>query len=190
MQYRLVPAAMHGAAAALALGALAMASATLAQVDAGTAAIGPPVDTELESSLTGRPRRLSELRTRVMVVFYEDREHIPDNEETKGLLGRFIADNHLEQRLAMLPIANADGFHYAPVDSLVRTGLAEGSRRIGLDIWIDWDRRMHAAPISCVGGASNVLVIDRAGVIQWRHAGLLGDAERTELFRAVRRSLH
>jgi hypothetical protein len=166
----------------------AIASAGLAQVDAGTPA-GPPVDAELESSLTGQPIRLSDMRARVMVVFYEDREHIPENEETKGLLGRFIIDNHLEARLAMLPIANADGYHYAPVDSLVRTGLAEGARRIGLDIWIDWDRHMYAAPISCVAGASNVLVIDRAGVIQYRHAGLLGEADRTELFRAVRRSL-
>ncbi len=170
------------------LASVVIASATLAQVDAGAPA-GPAVDAELESSLTGSTRRLSELRNRVMVVFYEDREHIPQNEETKGLLGRFITDNHLEERLAMLPIANADGFHYAPVDSLVRAGLAEGARRIGLDIWIDWERHMYAAPISCVGGASNVLVLDRAGVIQYRHAGLLAESDRTELFRAIRRSL-
>ncbi len=173
----------------LLLATLTVAGVALAQVDAGPPT-GPAVDVELESSLTGDVRRLSSLRARVMVVFYEDREHIPDNEETKGVLGRFIADNHLEERLAMLPIANADGFHYAPVDSLVRSGLAEGSRRIGLDIWIDWDRHMSAAPISCVQGASNVLVVDRAGVIQWRHAGVLADGDRTELFRAVRRSLH
>jgi hypothetical protein len=189
MQYRLFRAAMRSAFPFFALSFLLLvASATLAQVDAGPA--GPAVDAELESSLTGSSVRLSSTRSRVMVVFYEDRAHIPDNEETKGLLGRFIADNHLETRLAMLPIANADGFHYAPVDSLVRSGLAEGARRIGLDIWIDWDRHMYAAPISCVAGASNVLVIDRAGVIQYRHAGVLGEADRTELFRAVRRSLH
>lgn len=170
------------------LSVLLAALPTGAQVDAGPPP-GPPVDAELESSLTGHAVHLSETRTRVMVVFYEDREHIPDNEETKGLLGRFIADNHLETRLAMLPIANADGYHYAPVDSLVRSGLAEGSRRIGMDIWVDWERHMYAAPISCIGGASNVLVLDRAGVIQYRHAGVMAEADRTELFRAVRRSL-
>jgi hypothetical protein len=150
-------------------------------------AASEPVDAELESSLTGRSTRLSTLRSRVIVLFYEDRAHIPQNEELKGNLERFIADNHLETQLALQPIANADG--YGSVASLVRAGLAEGSRRLGLDILIDWDRRLQAAPFSMQGAASNVVVIDRRGRIVWRHAGLVGPTERTALFRAIRHAL-
>lgn len=153
----------------------------------GDPAPSEPVDVELESSLTGRPVRLSSMRSRVNVLFYEDREHIPQNEELKGNLQRFIADNRLEQQLAMVPIANADGF--ASFGGLVRTGLGEASRRIGLDILIDWDRRMHAAPFSMRPAASNVVVIDRQGRITFRYAGLVGTTERSGLFRAIRQAL-
>lgn len=153
------------------------------------AAPGAPVDIELESALTGRATRLSTLRSRVVVLFYEDREHIPQNEDLKGTLQRFIADNHLEPQLMLLPVANADGYAYAPVDAIVRSGLAEGARRMGMDILIDWDRRLHASPFSLRGGASNVVVIDRSGRILFRHVGRVEEAQRTELFRAIRQAL-
>lgn len=153
----------------------------------GMVAPGEPVDVELESAMTGRPVRLSTMRSRVLVLFYEDREHIPQNEELKGNLQRFIADNHLEAQLAMVPIANADG--YASFGGLVRGGLGEAARRIGLDILIDWDRRMYAAPFSMRPGASNVVVLDRQGRITFRHAGLVGAEERSSMFRAVRQGL-
>lgn len=153
----------------------------------GMVAPGEPVDVELESALSGRPVRLSSMRSRVLVLFYEDREHIPQNEELKGNLQRFIADNHLEAQLAMVPIANADG--YASFGGLVRGGLGEAARRIGLDILIDWDRRMYAAPFSMRPSASNVVVLDRQGRITFRHAGLVGSEERSSLFRAVRQAL-
>lgn len=185
--------------ALMALSASAIAGESRAQESsAGAAPVAPaprpgepapsePVDVELESSLTGRTVRLSSMRSRVIVLFYEDREHIPQNEELKGNLQRFIADNHLEPQLAMVPIANADG--YASFGGLVRTGLGEAARRIGLDILIDWDRRMYSAPFSMRPAASNVLVLDRQGRITFRHAGLVGTGERTGLFRAIRQAL-
>ncbi len=181
------------AALSAVVASLALSAAVAAQDTTVPPATGPvlsaPVDAELESALTGRQVRVSSLRSKVIVVFYEDREHIAQNEELKGNLERFIADNHLEQQLTMQPMANADGYDYSPVNSLVRSGLAEGARRIHLDILIDWSRTLYAAPFSFVAGASNVAVIDRQGRITFRHAGLVGATERTALFRAIRQGL-
>lgn len=148
-----------------------------------------PVDAELESSLTGHTVRLASLRDRVRVVFYEDKDHIAQNEQLKGTLGRFIADNQLESELALLPIANADGFRFEPAASLVRAGLAEAARRIHLDILIDWNRRLYDEPFSLSSGASCVVVIDRDGRIVFRHVGEVQAAQQTALFRAIRRTL-
>jgi hypothetical protein len=177
---------MRSGLVVLALAALC-ASAAVAQ--GPTPAPGEAVDFELESSLTGGRSRLSSLRPRVVVLFYEDREHVAQNEELKGNLERFIADNHLEREMVLQPVANGDGYDYAPANGLVRGALGEASRRMGLDILIDWNRALHAAPFHCRSGASNVLVIDRGGRITFRHAGAVGEAERSQLYRAIRGAL-
>ncbi len=151
--------------------------------------LSEPVDARLESALRGEHVQLASFRYRVNVAFYEDRAHTGDNEALKGELGRFIADNHLEGRLAMLALANASDYNYAPASSLVRTGVRAVAERIGIDILLDFDGTMLRAPIRCQNAASNVLVIDRAGRILFRHSGIVGSSERTQLYRTVRRAL-
>lgn len=158
------------------------------QPHASSAFPSAPIEAQLESSLNGRQVRLSSYRGRVQIGFYEDRQSTDVNEWLKGEIVRFIADNHLEGRMGIMGFGNAAAFNYEPARSLVRTGVRLVSQRIRIDILLDFSGRFLQPDVGCRSGA-NVVLFDAAGRIVWLHNGAVGPAERTQLFRQLRRLL-
>lgn len=148
-----------------------------------------PVNATLESSLTGRTRQLSQSRGKIIVAFYEDKEHTSTNEDVKGLLVRLIADNHLETKMELMAIANPEGFTADAVRPLVRAGLKEASKRIGMDILVDWQQQLLKEPFRLSNGASNVFMMDQNGAIVFKQIGRLEGHRRSEMFRKIRQML-
>ncbi|UJR85726.1 Hypothetical protein I5071_78060 [Sandaracinus amylolyticus] len=120
------------------------------------------LDIELESSAGGR-RRLSAHRGRVVVVFWEDRDHLGDNRALKDALTAISHDRELGRELSIVAIGDVKAFDFVPARNVVRGAIAAIARTIGVEILFDWQGAMTAAPFGFVPGESNVLVLDRDG---------------------------
>jgi hypothetical protein len=145
-----------------------------------------PVDASLDSMLGHR--HLAEERGRVVVLFYEDRDHIYDNDALKIEMARYLIDNHLEDRLVLYGVANLGDVGSVP-ESLVRGLIQPAIDRWGGDILLDWEGLMRRPPFSFATGAANVAILDRAGCILWRHSGALDEERRRDFFRTLRRAI-
>ncbi|AKF10870.1 hypothetical protein [Sandaracinus amylolyticus] len=143
------------------------------------------LDIELESSSGGR-RRLSEHRGRVVVVFWEDRDHLGDNRALKDALSAIAQDRELGRELSIVAIGDVNAFDFAPARNVVRAAIAAIARTIGVEILFDWQGAMTAAPFSFVRGESNVLVIDREGRALLRCTGALDPSQQRRVLDRVR----
>lgn len=170
----------------LAVIALAMAAASVSAQDVLSPDVrGPVVDFALEET-SGATRRVSDAAGRVVIVFFEDREHTEDNRELKLTLHRYIVDNHLEDQLRVYAVADV---HSIPsmVRDVARSAIRAIANEYGIQILLDWDGTLLAPPFDMAEGAANVALIDRTGRIAWRHTGAFGEADDTAFFRALRR---
>jgi hypothetical protein len=147
----------------------------------------PVVDADLPS-MQGRIHLATERGRRTVVLFYEDRAHVYDNDAFKGELRRFVADNHLEDRAVLYGVANLADVGMVP-ETLVRSMIQPAVERWGSDIMLDWEGVMRRAPFGFATDSANVGIIDRQGRLVFRHAGPMTDASRREAYRAFRASV-
>lgn len=155
--------------------------------DGATTSMCSPVDASMDSMLGHRT--LSEERgRRAVVLFYEDRDHIYDNDALKIEMARFLIDNHLEDRLVLYGVANLGDVGSVP-EALVRELIRPAIERWGGDILLDWDGTMRRPPFGFATAAANIAIVDRAGCISFRHSGTLDGDRRREFFRTLRRAV-
>jgi len=151
------------------------------------AASGPVVDAALPSML-GEHRLSEERGRRALILFYEDRAHIYDNDDFKGELRRYVTDNHLEERMVLYGVANLADVGMVP-EALVRSMIQPAIERWGSDIMLDWDGVMRRPPFSFATDSANVALIDRSGRLVYHHAGRMDETRRREFYRALRAAL-
>ena len=149
---------------------------------------GAVVDATLPSMRGGEVTLSSHRGARVVVLCYEDRPHVEENDALKGEVNRFIADNHLEDRLIAYGVANLGDVGMVP-ETLVREMIRPLVDRWGADILLDWEGVMRRAPFDFSTYATNVAIVDRNGHIVYRHVGVVEGETRTQFFRALRRAL-
>lgn len=175
---------MKRRAALLGLGlasALALAVGARAQV---VETPGEPVEFSLEET-SGQTRTMGAVRGRVVIVFYEDRDHTELNRDLKEQLHRFVIDNHLQPQVTTYAVANVHGID-GVIRDMARTAIRAVASQYGIQILLDWDGVLQRAPWSMSGSDANVALVDRQGRIRWRHAGAVGEAERTSFYRMLR----
>jgi hypothetical protein len=183
-----------GAVAAVGLALAPAGDARTVAQDVPSAAAGvvsstaPPVVDANLPSMQGRRRLSDERGHRAMVLFYEDRAHVYDNDAFKGEARRYLTDNHLEDRLVMYGVANLADVGMVP-EALVRSMIQPAVERWGSDILLDWDGVMRRAPFGFATDAANVGLIDRQGHLVFRHTGPMTEASRREFYRALRAAL-
>ena len=173
-----------GPLVAICVAALALAPRGHAQ-EATSAEACTPVDASMPS-MAGHHTLSDERGRRGVILFYEDRNHIWDNDALKIELARYVVDNHLEDRVVTYGVANLGDAGPVP-DAFVRELIRPAVERWGADILLDWDGVMRRAPFSFATNAANVGLIDRQGCIVFRHTGVLGDDRRGEFYRTLRR---
>ena len=151
-------------------------------------AAATPVEATLESMHGGHRTLSAERGHRLVVLFYEDRDHVEDNSAFKGDLFRFVVDNHLDDRVVMYGVANLADVGMVP-RTLVRQMVAPLVDRWGSDILLDWDGVMRRAPFSFPTSATTCALIDRTGAITYRYTGVMDETHRREFYRALRAAL-
>lgn len=165
--------------AALVSLALPFASAAQAQDEATS------VDATLESMRGGDRTLSAERGSRVVVLFYEDRDHVEDNSSFKGDFNRFVLDNHLDDRVVSYGVANLADVGMVP-HAFVRQMISPLVERWGSDILLDWDGVMRRAPFSFPTAATTCAIIDRSGAIVYRYTGVIDETQRRAFYRALR----
>jgi hypothetical protein len=168
------------------VGLLLLAPGLHAQTDAGTPV---PVDATMETMRTSGTLTLSAERGhRVVVLFYEDRDHIDTNAAFKGDLEQFVIDNHLEDRVVTYGVANLADVGMVP-HAFVRQMIAPLLERLRSDILLDWDGVMRRDPFSFATAATTCAIIDRTGAITYRYTGAMDEAHRRSFYSALRRAI-
>ncbi len=181
-----------GVGLAVALGAWLAASDLSVHAQATPAPAAPPVlseptDFSLEET-SGATRSLSDVRGRVGVVFYEDREHTSDNQDLKLTLHRFVQDNQLSGRMTTYAVANVgrlDGM----MRDMARTAIRAIAAQYGIQILLDFDGTLQRAPLSFPATGATIALFDRLGRMRYRVTGAHTAAQQTELFRTLRQLL-
>lgn len=146
-----------------------------------------PVDASLDSML-GHRTLSDERGRRAVVLFYEDRDHVYDNDALKIEMARYVVDNHLEDRVVLYGVANLGDAGSVP-EALVRRLIQPALDRWGGDILLDWEGMMRRPPFSFATAAANIAVIDRSGCITFRHTGTLDTDRRRAFFGSLRRAI-
>ncbi len=147
----------------------------------------PLVDADMPS-IEGRRRLADERDRRVIVLFYEDRPHVYDNDVFKGELRRFVDTNGLGGRVVVYGVANLGDAGGVP-EALVRTLIRPAVDRWGVDILLDWEGSMRRAPFQFETDATNVGIIDRSGRLVFRYTGTMSDESRRAFYRTLRAAL-
>jgi hypothetical protein len=163
---------------------VAVALPALAQ-DTSSAPEAPLVDATLDSMQGGMRTLSAERGRRAIVLFYEDRPHVEDNDTIKGELGRFVHDNHLDDRIVVYGVANLGDVGMVP-ETLVRQMIQPLVERWGADILLDWHGVMREPPFSLATHAANVAVIDRNGHLVHHFTGTIDADERRVFYRMIR----
>ena len=136
--------------------------------------------------MQGGARTLSAERGhRAVVLFYEDRPHLEDNDAIKGEIGRFVHDNHLDDRVVVYGVANLGDVGMVP-ETLVRQMIQPLVERWGADILLDWHGALRAAPFSLATHAANVAIIDRTGHLVYHYTGSIDATERRAFYHVIR----
>lgn len=168
--------------------ALLAAVVSLALPTGGRAQDATLVDATLDSMRGGERTLSAERGHRIVVLFYEDRDHLEDNSAFKGDFNRFVLDNHLDDRVVGYGVANLADVGMVP-QAFVRSMIAPLVDRWGSDILLDWDGVMRRAPFSFPTAATTCAIVDRSGAIIYRYTGVIDDTQRRAFYRALRAAL-
>jgi hypothetical protein len=154
------------------------------------AQLEPPVHATLDSMRGGRRSLEAERGRRIVILFYEDRPHLQDNEQLKGNVRRFIETNNLRDRVLVYGVANLGDLGGAAPHDLVRRMIRPLIDRWGVEILLDWDGALRRPPFSFRTNSSNIAIVDRDGRIAFRSTGELDRTRTTAFYRALRRALN
>ncbi|MEZ4406062.1 MAG: hypothetical protein R3A52_06270 [Polyangiales bacterium] len=186
--------AMWGVLAAASAGSVARADPPAPEVaiaapeaPAAVAPVAPEAPRAPGFSLegtSGRTRRLSDYRGRVVILMYEDRDSNQQNDTLKRELSERARAQDLSSTVAVVPVANLSGYDFWPARGYARDAVVDIARQQGIEILIDWSGAM-ASSYRFRPSTSYVMVLSRDGRVMYRHAGPMSPHHRLRFFNAV-----
>ena len=127
----------------------------------------------LVSSGDDQTLTVEDLTGKIVLLFYESREAAEKNRSLKNLLNAFYREQapRLRQNICRVAVINCTAAVW-PLQGIWKRELRKNSRQEGLTIYGDWDGRMLSA-YGMKGGDSNLLIIDKKGIIRFFRSGAI-----------------
>jgi hypothetical protein len=141
-----------------------------------------PVDGEpvlLQSSL-GRPT----------LIVYESSASRTQNWPFKKKLKDLVQNTaSYREQVALVPIADVEGYNFWPVRGFAADAVRSESQRIGWPIYCDWKGDLRKA-LDVKQGMSSVILLDRTGKVIFASEGPLAEEEQQHVLELLRVQLH
>jgi len=117
------------------------------------------------------------IKGKVTVIFYETKEVVEKNRQLKDELKKFYNEQSdtVKEFIVRLPIINCSGAFW-PFTYIWKSKLKENSKKEGITIYGDWDGKMFS-DYKMKDKESNVVIIDRKGIIRYIIFGKVEDRE-------------
>jgi hypothetical protein len=120
------------------------------------------------------------------LIFYEGRDTKKQNQELKRKLKRLVdsvgGDYH--GRIQLFPIANLEGLDFWPVRNFVENAVRSESRRIGAEIYCDWNGELREK-LQLKPNLSSVILLDRSGRVIFAAEGSIDPVDQERLLRLL-----
>ncbi len=128
---------------------------------------------------------LRSINGRPMLIVYEDKDSSKLNVPLKDELSRLARGGRYQAAVALVPVADVEGYDYWPVRGFVKSAIRDESKKIGATIYCDWDGTFRRA-VGLRRGTSSVVLIGRDARVLFASEGALSAPERQRLLSLLR----
>lgn len=134
----------------------------------------------------GEQVRLSSLRGKPMVLFYEDRDQTEMNAELKKRLFTVGTEQGLLDQVSVVAVANVEGYNWFPARGFVLSAVKATEKKLRIPVYLDWFGSLRAQPWNLSSVLPSVLVLDREGATVLELSGALTEPQRQAVFDALK----
>ncbi len=132
----------------------------------------------------GAQFRLSELAGRFVLVIFEDRACAAQNVSLKQRLWDLHRRGRLDDRLAVVPVADVRLFREWPASNYARKAVAAESKRSGRALFADFTGDAGTA-LNAKPGLSTLVLLDHDGRVIWSGEGPQDKPAQAKLIRMI-----
>ncbi|MCP3135871.1 hypothetical protein [Pyxidicoccus xibeiensis] len=122
-----------------------------------------------------------------MVLFYEDKDSTGLNATLKETLFERGKARGLLDAAWVVAVANLQKFDFFPARQIALSYVRDEEKKAGVPILVDLDGTLGAAPWELPMKTSNVLLLDAAGAVVFRHSGRMKPEEQVAFFATLSR---
>ncbi len=133
---------------------------------------------------------LDSVKGKITVIFYETREVAEKNRRLKAELKKSYQQLAESQKASIvrLPVINCSSAFW-PISGIWKSKLRENTIKEGLTIYGDWDGKM-VSDYRMKDNESNIVMIDKKGVIRYFWSGKVEDGEINKIKDMVKELLY
>lgn len=128
----------------------------------------------------GHGRDLHSNQGKPTLLVYEDQAATKQNVALKSELSRLAAGDKYRTAIALVAVADVEGYDYWPARGFVKGAIRKESKKLGNTIYVDWNGGVRKAA-GFKKGMSTILLMGRDGKILFSHEGTMTPAQRTAL---------
>lgn len=118
---------------------------------------------------------LKDIKGKVAAIFYETKGTKEKNRKLKNELNKFYdrLPESIKENVARVAVVNCKDVIFSGV---WKSALRRNSEKEGITIYGDWSGEMASA-YKVKANDSNIIIIDKHGIIRYYHSGIAGDKE-------------
>ena len=119
------------------------------------------------------------------LVLYEDKDSAKLNAPFKDDLARLARGDRYKNAVALVPVADLQGYDYWPIKGFVRDAIRSESKKVGATIYCDWDGSFQRTA-GFRRGTSSVVLIGSDGKVRFSSEGALSTEDRARVLALLR----
>jgi len=128
---------------------------------------------------------LRSINGKPILVLYEDKDSATMNAPLKADLARLAKGDRYKNAVALVPVADVQGFDFWPIRGFVKDSIRSESKKVGATIYCDWDGAFQRAA-KLKRGTSSVVLIGRNARVLFAVEGALTKEQRDQLIELLR----